>query len=108
MTIGLYCGWARDGRFIGCWRTSGAARPAMVLTEKIKDGKDGFRVHYQVPPRGSDEVPVPKKIILDTFLELTKDDRARAERVRREHDSNRPPPKTQSEKRFSWGEPRHL
>jgi hypothetical protein len=58
-----------------CWPQSGGLE---LKAEKIKDGRDGFSTFYQVPPKGSDEVPVPRRIGLDDFNLLTASERARA------------------------------
>jgi hypothetical protein len=59
---------------VTAWKSGGID----VLVEKMKDGKDGFHVYYKVPPKGSEEIPVPHQTSHEHFLFLTKEDRARA------------------------------
>jgi Bifunctional DNA primase/polymerase, N-terminal/AAA domain len=65
---------------LSCWPQSGGLE---LKAEKIKDGKDGFSTFYQVPPKGSDEVPVPRRISLDEFKALTAAEKARARKAKK-------------------------
>jgi hypothetical protein len=42
-----------------------------------------FSTFYQVPPKGSDEVPVPRRISLDEFKALTAAEKARARKAKK-------------------------
>lgn len=59
---------------VKAWKSGGID----IHVTKMKDGKDGFHIYYKVPPKGVDEIPVPKKTSHEHFLCLTKEDRARA------------------------------
>jgi hypothetical protein len=49
-----------------------AAGAVKVTVEKMRDGRDGFSVHFKVPPQGSPEVPVPVKITEAEYVALVK------------------------------------
>lgn len=66
---------------------------ALKLTvEKMRDGRDGHSIYFQVPPKGAQEVPVPVRITKQEYEKLiaatapASDRAARVEGILRQHD----------------------
>jgi hypothetical protein len=74
-----------------------------VLAEKIKDGKDGVHAYYKVPPKGSEEIPVPQKITFDNFMTLTASDREAAASKKQADEAAATRPKTQAQRAAEAG-----
>lgn len=80
-----------------CWPKSGGLE---LTASKIKGGRDGFSVHYQVPPKGSTAVPVPVRIDEKAFELLTLLERSDSE----EDAEAKAPRKTQAQRAAEAGQ----